>query len=653
MTMNEWQQRMRWLVDKLNEAARAYYNEDREVMSNLEYDRLYDELVELERANGYILPDSPTQHVGYQVVDKLEKVQHPSPMLSLDKTKDVQDLEKFLGNQEGILSWKLDGLTVVVTYRNGKLERAVTRGNGYVGEDVTHNARVFTNLPKGIPFKGLLVIRGEAVISYPDFYEINRQIGDADAKYKNPRNLCSGSVRQLDSRVAAQRQIRFMPFELVEAEGIKFEKVSESFGWLVSMGFSVVPFVLVDKGRVKQEVEEFEELIDNYIIPSDGLVLRFNDIAYGDSLGSTDKFPNHSIAFKWQDETAITKLIDVEWNTSRTGLINPVAIFEPVELEGTTVTRATLHNVSILEGLELGVGDEITVYKANKIIPAIDDNLTRSGTIQIPDKCPACGEKAVIEQENESKVLVCKNPMCPAQGTYRIVRFASRDCMNINGLGESSVSLMVDREILKGVKDIYALSDKRNVLLTLPKWGEKKVNNLLAEIEQSKHCRLENYIAALGIPGVGTSQAKVLASVFNDWDGFESAIQSGTRLQQIDGFGETTTKSIRKWYRDVYLAEGLDELTSLMDFEAQNETAGSDKSMDGLVFVITGNLVHFKNRNELVKYIEERGGKVTGSVTSKTSYLINNDVNSSSGKNKKARELGIEILSEENLLKKF
>ena len=651
--MSEWYKRMRWLVDKLNEAANAYYNEDREVMSNLEYDRLYDELVKLERENEYILPDSPTQHVGYQVVDKLEKVKHPSPMLSLDKTKDVRDLEKFLGNQEGILSWKLDGLTIVMAYENGRLLRAVTRGNGYVGEDVTHNARVFKNLPKEIPFRGLLIIRGEAVISYPDFYEINRQIGGADAKYKNPRNLCSGSVRQLDSRVAAQRQIRFMPFELVEAEGIKFEKVSESFGWLVSLGFDVVPYIGVNRNSVKQEVEEYEELVDNYIIPSDGLVLRFNDITYGDSLGSTEKFPNHSIAFKWQDETAITKLIDVEWNTSRTGLINPVAIFEPVELEGTTVTRATLHNVSILEGLELGIGDEIMVYKANKIIPAIDDNLTRSGTIQIPDKCPTCGEKAVIEQENESKVLVCKNPMCPAQETYRIIRFASRDCMNINGLGESSVSLMVDREILKGVKDIYTLSAKRNVLLTLPKWGEKKVNNLLAEIEQSKRCRLENYIAALGIPGVGTSQAKVLASVFNDWSDFECVIQSGTRLQQIDGFGETTTKSIREWYRDVYLSEGLDELTSLMDFEAQSETAGSDKSMDGLVFVITGNLVHFKNRNELVKYIEERGGKVTGSVTSKTNYLINNDVNSSSGKNKKARELGIEILSEENLLKKF
>lgn len=650
--MNECYKRMRWLADELNKAANAYYNEDREIMSNLEYDRLYDELVELENTSGYILPDSPTQHVGYQVVDKLEKVQHPSPMLSLDKTKDVTELEKFLGNQEGVLSWKLDGLTIVVTYRNGKLERAVTRGNGYIGEDVTHNAQVFTNLPKGIPFRGLLIIRGEAVISYLDFYEINRQIGDADAKYKNPRNLCSGSVRQLDSSVAAQRHIRFMPFELIEAEGVGFEKISDTFEWLASMGFAVVPFVKVDRANVKREIEEYEEAIDRFPVPSDGLVLRFNDIAYGDSLGSTDKFPNHSIAFKWQDEMAITKLIDVEWNTSRTGLINPVAVFEPVELEGTTVTRATLHNVSIFEGLELGSGDEITVYKANKIIPAIDENLTRSGTIQVPDRCPACGEKAVIEQQNDSKVLVCKNRMCPAQGIYRIIRFASRDCMNINGLGESSVSLLVDRGILKGVKDIYNLSDKRNLLLTLPKWGEKKVDNLLAEIEKSKSRKLENYIAALGIPGVGNSQAKTLASVFGDWSGFEEAMQSGIRLQEIDGVGEAITASIQQWYRDVYLSEGLENLTELMHFEEQDDEP-NDKTMDGMVFVITGSLSHFKNRKELAEYIEQRGGKVTGSVTSKTDYLINNDVDSSSGKNKKARELGIAILSEENLLKKF
>lgn len=650
--MNDWRQRMRWLVDKLNEASNAYYNEDREIMSNLEYDRLYDELVCLEKENKYILPDSPTQHVGYQVVDKLEKVEHPSPMLSLNKTKDIIDLEKFLANQEGILSWKLDGLTIVVTYRNGRLEQAVTRGNGYIGEDVTHNAFAFINLPKEVTFKEKLIIRGEAVISYPDFYQINRQISEEDAKYKNPRNLCSGSVRQLDSRVAARRSIRFMPFELVEAEGIKFSTVSESFEWLLSLGFEVVPYVLVDKNCIKQEVKEFEELIEEYVIPSDGLVLRFNNIAYGDSLGSTDKFPNHSIAFKWKDETATTKLIDVEWNTSRTGLINPVAIFEPVELEGTTVTRATLHNVSVMEGLELGIGDEITVYKANKIIPAIDDNMTRSGTMRIPDTCPACGEKAIIVQENESKILMCKNPMCQAQAAYRIIRFTSRDCMNINGLGESSISLMVNRGILNGVKDIYTLANKRNVLLTLPKWGEKKVNSLLTAIEKSKHCKLESYIAALSIPGVGTSQAKVLASVFDNWNDFENAMQSRTRLQEIDGFGESTANSIREWYRYVYLSERLNELTELMEFETPIDTR-SDKSMDGLVFVITGSLVHFKNRNELVNFIEGRGGKVAGSVTSKTNYLINNDIESTSGKNRKARELGVEILSEENLLKKF
>lgn len=643
--------RMRELVFQINKASEAYYNEDREIMDNKAYDKLYDELVSLEKETGCVLGDSPTHTVGCEVVGGLERVQHPSPMLSLDKTKDVRDLEKFLGTREGILSWKLDGLTVVVTYRNGKLERAVTRGDGHVGEDITHNARVFANLPREIPFKGELVVRGEAVISYSDFDRINEGIGDADAKYKNPRNLCSGTIRQLDASVAADRHVRLICFELVSAEGVRFEYVSDAFSWLMIEGFEVVPYAYTDAYYVGAAVKNFEEAIQSYPFPSDGLVLRFNDIAYGDSLGTTSKFPNHSIAFKWQDETEITKLIDVEWNTSRTGLVNPVAVFEPVELEGTTVSRATLHNVSVVESLELGIGDEISVYKANKIIPAIEDNFTRSGTLRLPERCPSCGEPLHIQKQNESKVLMCRNLWCPAQSVSKIIHFASRGCMDIKGLGEAAVSLLAQKGILTSIKDVYGLKDKRNILLTLPLWKEKKVDGLLDEIEKSKHCKLEKYIAALGIPGVGASQAKVLASVFKDWSAFEDAIRSGDRLMQIDGFGETTVLSIQKWYKGVYQKEHLEELTALMDFEKQ-EAKGS-LSMDGLTFVITGSLKHFKNREELKAYIEDHGGKVAGSVTAKTSYLINNDAESTSGKNKKARELGIEILPEVDLLKKF
>ena len=467
------QSRMKELTEILNRASEAYYNKDTEIMSNFEYDKLYDELSELEKRTGIVLAGSPTVHVGYSAADELPKERHESPMLSLDKTKDRNALAQWLGDKEGLLSWKLDGLTVVLTYENGTLVKAVTRGNGEIGEVITDNTRVFKNLPLHIPCREPLTLRGEAVIRYSDFEKINGELeaeaaasGNlSDVRYKNPRNLCSGSVRQLNNRITAKRRVRFYAFSLVNAGNLDFDNSRQKqMEFLRAQGFETVESVRVKAENVAEKVDEFEKRIADNDLPSDGLVLTFDDIAYGESLGTTAKFPRNSIAFKWADEIQETALTDVEWSASRTGLINPVAVFEPVELEGTTVKRASVHNVSIVKELKLGIGDRITVYKANMIIPQIAENLTGSGTLVIPSECPVCGQQTRIRRDNDTEVLICTNPDCAAKKIKAFSLFVSRSAMNIDGLSEMTLEKLIAAGLIHNFADIYHLDAHRDVI---------------------------------------------------------------------------------------------------------------------------------------------------------------------------------------------
>ena len=646
-------ERMKELVDRLDEAGKAYYQESREIMSNLEYDRLYDELAALEKKTGTVLAKSPTIHAGYEVLSELPKETHPSPMLSLDKTKDTAVLQAFLGAQEGLLSWKLDGLTIVLTYEGGVLQKAVTRGNGIVGEVVTPNARQFINLPARIPFAGQLVLRGEAVISYPDFNELNDRIPEGESLYKNPRNLCAGSVRQLNSEITAGRRVRLVAFTLVLAqengEPVDFSNSRErQFQWLKEQGFEVVPYRRVTADTLPGAVAAFAADIETFELPSDGLVLLMDDIAYGNSLGTTAKFPRNAMAFKWKDEQAQTTLTDVDWSPSRTGLINPVAVFEPVELEGTTVSRASVHNVSIVESLQLGIGDAITVYKANMIIPQIAENLTRSGTLVIPAVCPVCGKPTRIEQNEDVRVLICPNPDCTIKQIKLFELFVSRNAMNIDGLSTATVEKLIDCGFIRSLADIYHLDRYREQIIAMEGFGEKSYQNMIDSIERSRKVKLSALIYALGIPGIGVATAKLLAAAFDDdLDQLRGAEQEA--LQEIDGIGEVTAADIAAYFADPAKAKALDLLVRELTFEKEARTDA--QTLTGKTFVITGSVAHFANRDELKRYIEARGGKTVGSVSSKTGYLINNDAQSGSAKNRKARELGIPILTEEEFLK--
>lgn len=642
--------RIRELIDILNQAGRAYYQESREIMSNREYDGLYDELLALEKDTGMVYADSPTVNVGYEAVSELEKETHESPMLSLDKTKSVEGLGSFLGDKKGLLSWKLDGLTVVLTFRGGKLFKAVTRGNGQVGEVITNNAKVFKNIPLNIPFQGELILRGEAVIRYSDFEKINETIEAADSKYKNPRNLCSGSVRQLNNQITAERNVNFYAFTLVRAEGVEFQNsMEEQYRFLESQGFAVVEYQVVTGSTVAKGVKYFEEKIKHFDVPSDGLVLMYDDLEYGRSLGSTAKFPRNGIAFKWADETARTKLVDMEWSPSRTGLINPVAIFEPVELEGTTVSRASVHNVSIVESLELGIGDEIEVYKANMIIPQIAENHTRSKKIVIPDKCPACGGRTEIRRTNDVKSLYCINPECVAKRIKKFTLFVSRDALNIDGLSEETLEKLIDKGFIQCYADIFKLQRYEEEIVNMYGFGRKSYDNLQVSIDNARNVELHALIYGLGIPNIGLSNAKMICRAF-DYD-MEKVIHADREeLVAIEGVGEIIADSYMAYFAE---EKNLEELRVLLKelTIAEPEKIDTDSFLAGKTFVITGSLEHFGNRNEMKALIESRGGKVTGSVTSKTDYLINNDVNSNSSKNKKARELGIRIISEEEFLK--
>lgn len=641
--------RIKELVDTLNKAAKVYYSGTDEIMSNLEYDRLYDELKALEDETGIVLAGSPTHKVGYETLSELPKEEHERPMLSLDKTKSVEEIAAFAGTHKSLLSWKLDGLTVVVTYRDGELYKAVTRGNGYVGEVITPNARVFVNLPAKIPYKGELVIRGEAIITYSDFERINRSIEEDENKYKNPRNLCSGSVRQLNNRITAERNVRLIAFALIRADGVDFgNSRQKQFEWLKGQGFEVVEYKIVDETSVADAVEYFSKAITDNDFPSDGLVLLYDDIAYGESLGTTAKFPRNAIAFKWADEMAITRLKCVEWSASRTGLINPVAVFEPVELEGTTVSRASVHNVSIVRELKLGYNDEIKVYKANMIIPQIAENITGSATIEIPEVCPVCGGPTGIKKANDTESLYCLNPDCQAKHIKRFEHFVSRNALNIDGISSQTLEKFIDRGFIKNYTDLYHLNNYEDEIVGMDGFGRKSYDNIIESVEKSRTVTLDHVIYALGIGGIGLANARLVSRHCNE-DPETVADITIEELMSIDGIGDVLAQSFREYFDDVNNRRLYNEL--LAELKLQKEVRDTSSPVAGKTFVITGSVNHFTNRDELKAFIETLGGKTTGSVSAKTDYLINNDVTSNSSKNKKARELGIPVISEEEFIK--
>lgn len=654
MTSEEKKQRITELTELLSRAARAYEQEDTEIMNNFEYDRLYDELSALEEETGIVLAGSPTHSVGYEVLSELPRERHSSPMLSLNKTKSREELSSFLGTHAGLLSWKMDGLTIVLTYSGGELIKAVTRGNGEVGEVITANAKAFKNVPLRIAYKGELVLRGEAIIRYSDFEKINASIPDVDAKYKNPRNLCSGSVRQLDSRITAERSVYLYAFALISMEpaaqspeAAAFTTRHEQMDFLAALGFETVERELVDSATVVDAVGVFESRIASNDFPSDGLVLIYDDIEYGRSLGRTAKFPRDGIAFKWADEQAETTLREIEWSASRTGLINPVAVFDSVELEGTTVSRASVHNVSIVEELGLCVGDRIKVYKANMIIPQISENLTRSGRPVIADSCPVCGRPTAIHEDNGVRTLYCENPDCAAKQVGRFTHMVSRDALNIDGLSEATVEKLIDMGFIREPADLFRLSDKRGRIAELEGFGDRSADKLLAAIDKARSTTLAKVIYSLGIPGIGLANAKLICKYASDDPSAIEKLEIG-ELTSIEGIGTVLAEAFISFFSDSNSLKIYHDLIAELELKAEERTGSS---LQGKCFVITGSVEHFANRNELKAFIEANGGKVAGSVTSKTDYLINNDILSNSSKNKTAKELGVEIISEEMFLK--
>ncbi|WP_330548325.1 NAD-dependent DNA ligase LigA [Aminipila luticellarii] len=665
-SMDSKVEEMKEKIARLNKAAKAYYQESREIMPNIEYDRLYDELEALEAETGVTLASSPTVNVGYEVLSDLPKEAHASRMLSLDKTKEVDTLGTFLGDKTGVLSWKLDGLTIVLTYEAGKMAKAVTRGNGEIGEVITNNAKVFANIPVSIPFKGKLVLRGEAIISYSEFEKINAQISDAGAKYKNPRNLCSGSVRQLNNQITRERNVQFFAFSLVQAEDAPGNPISdklsekapwtnsrkEQFDWLKLQGFDVVQHRLTTAETIHQDVEWFASHIGNNDFPSDGLVLLIDDIQYGESLGNTAKFPRNSLAFKWRDELKETTLQKIEWSASRTGLINPVAIFDPVELEGTTVSRASVHNISIMRQLELGKGDTIEVYKANMIIPQIAENLTRSGIDDLPETCPVCGEPTSVKNDNGVEVLFCTNAECLAKQIKSFTHFVSRDAMNIEGLSEATIEKLIAKGLIKELADVFHVEQFKSEIVEMEGFGEKSFNNLVSSVKKASVTTPVRLLYSLGIPNIGVANAKnICRCCGHDWERLQKL--SIEELMEMDGIGGIMAEAYVKFFADEKKQKIIQDILKEITFEDVPLHAEEEQVLSGMVFVITGTLNHFENRDALKAWIESKGGKVTGSVTSKTSYLINNDALSGSSKNKKAKELGIEIITEEEFMEKY
>lgn len=640
-------ERMSQLIKALNEASKAYYQDAEEIISNFEYDKMYDELLALEEATGIVMAGSPTQKVGYEVLSQLPKEAHPSKMLSLDKTKDREALQAWLKDQNGLLSWKLDGLTIVLTYEEGKLVKALTRGNGEIGEVVTGNAKTFANVPLTVPFKGRLVLRGEAIITYSDFEKINETIPEADAKYKNPRNLCSGSVRQLNPAITKERNVRFIAFSLVESQDKEFETRSQQMAWLKELGFKTVEGHLVSAESILERIQWFAEEVKTNDFPSDGLVLIYDDIQYGKSLGTTSKFPKDAIAFKWQDEIKETKLLEIEWSPSRTGLINPVAIFEPVELEGTTVARASVHNISVMRGLKLGIGDTIRVYKANMIIPQIAENLTESNNVAIPDVCPVCGSQTKVKSDSGVETLICPNPDCAAKQIKKFTLFVSRDAMNIDGLSEATIEKFIEKGFIHDLADIFKIAQYEDEIVDMEGFGKKSFDNLMEALQKAKKTTPERLLYAIGITGIGKANARLIAGeCHNRWDEIQGLTVD--RLLQIEGIGDVMAESFCSYFADEKNKELVAQLLEVLNLDESQEEVGT--ALEGKTFVITGSLNHFENRDQLKDLIQRQGGKVSGSVSAKTSYLINNDITSTSGKNKKAKELGVPIIDEETIM---
>lgn len=640
-------ERMSQLIKALNEASKAYYQDAEEIISNFEYDKMYDELLALEEATGIVMAGSPTQKVGYEVLSQLPKEAHPSKMLSLDKTKDREALQAWLKDQNGLLSWKLDGLTIVLTYEEGKLVKALTRGNGEIGEVVTGNAKTFANVPLTVPFKDRIVLRGEAIITYSDFEKINDTIPETDAKYKNPRNLCSGSVRQLNPAITKERNVRFIAFSLVESQGKEFETRSQQMAWLKELGFETVEGHIVSAETILERIQWFAEEVQTNDFPSDGLVLIYDNIEYGKSLGTTSKFPKDAIAFKWQDEIKETKLLEIEWSPSRTGLINPVAIFEPVELEGTTVARASVHNISVMRGLKLGIGDNITVYKANMIIPQIAENLTGSNNIAIPDACPVCGSQTKVKNDSGVETLICPNPDCAAKQIKKFTLFVSRDAMNIDGLSEATIEKFIEKGFIHDLADIFKISQFEEEIVAMEGFGKKSFDNLMEALQKAKNTTPERLLYAIGITGIGKANARLIAGeCHNRWDEIQGL--TAERLLQIEGIGDIMAESFCAYFADEKNKALVAQLLEVLNLDESEEEVGT--ALEGKTFVITGSLNHFENRDQLKELIQSQGGKVAGSVSAKTSYLINNDITSTSGKNKKAKELGVPIIDEETIL---
>ena len=653
------------LVELLNKANKAYYEKSNPIMTDREYDQLYNELVSLEKETGVILSGSPTQYAGYNIESKWDKITHEFPALSLNKTKDRNELVNWLGDKEGVLSWKEDGLTMIMSYDNGSLSTLASRGNGIVGENLTKNARYIHGIPLEIPYKGHLVVRGEALISYKTFEEINNLIENEEDRFKTPRNLASGTIRNLDSKIVANRNIEVKAFELVYADNMP-KTYTEALNWLYDLGFDVVEYKEVTKDSLLEIIEWFESKIKDNEYSSDGLVLVYNDIAYGKSLGTTSKFPLSGIAFKWNDDTYETTVTGIEWYASRNSL-NPVLVFNTVNIDGSDINKASIHNVNIMKSLELGIGDTVEIYLANKIIPQVADNQTRSNTFEIPDKCSVCGSptEIITSEDGITQILVCTSESCPGKLLGKLKLFCSKEGMDIEGLSEATLQTFIDKGWLKDISDIYKLHLHETQMQHMKGFGKRSVTKLLNAIDESRTVTMANFIRALGIPLIGKTQSKALSDLCSgNIEKFEDMVYCETDFSnKLDGFGEKRSNSILNWFGDETNFEIYNKLKKELTFIAtdgfMNKPEGEDnmsennnnyKDLSGQMFVITGSLNHFANRDELKSLLESLGAKVSGSVSKKTTALICNDSDSGSTKSRKAAELGIPVWTEDELL---
>lgn len=640
-------------IEELNRASASYYNTGYPIISDAEFDNKLEELRRWEEETGIVFANSPTHNVGYTIVDKLKEVEHNHPMLSLDKTKSVDELIEFIGDKDCFLSVKADGLTTSLHYIDGKLIGAETRGDGIRGFDCLQNVLTMKNVPKEIRYKKELIIDGETIIGWDTFREINDKLPE-DKKYKHPRNLVSGSLQLLDSKEAASRNMRFVAWRVIKGFGHKTP--SEDLFKAKDIGFEIIPILKSPRINQKEELaillNQIRELADSHNIPYDGAVMAVDDYKIAESMGRTDKFFRHSMAYKYEDELFETVLTDIEWNTSKTGLINPVAIFKPVDLNGAITTRATLHNITYIKDMMLGIGDRIRVYRSNMVIPKVHDSIDKSGNFNIPDKCPICGHSTRIAKENDSEVLICENPNCKGKLLGRLIHAASRNALDIENLSESTIEKFINLGWLTSIKDIYYLKCHENEMKTLEGFGKKSVEKLLSSIEKSRNTTLDRFIYSLSIPMIGKTISTLIAEKVNySIREFITTMETkrAVYFSSLDGISDKKISSIDSyWYK---YSNIVYELSKEFTFESPNIILDEmPKTLQGKTFVVTGSVHHYKNCDELKADIVVHGGTVVGSVSSKTSYLINNDINSTSSKNQKAKSLNIPIISEEEFL---